>query len=136
MIEGVLRHCTDMTVTKNYVDTHGQSEVAFALTHLLGFQLMPRMNGIQRQRLYLPNNDDASAYPHLQQVLTRGIQWDLIRQQYDEMVKYTTALRLGGGSGGDLAALYAHWTATPDLPGPGRTGQSPQDDFPLPLSAQ
>jgi hypothetical protein len=38
MIEGVLRHCTDMTITKNYVDTHGQSEVAFALTHLLGFQ--------------------------------------------------------------------------------------------------
>jgi TnpA family transposase len=95
MIEGVLRHCTDMTVTKNYVDTHGQSEVAFALTHLLGFQLMPRLNGIHRQRLYLPDNDDASTYPHLQQVLTRGIQWDLIRRQYDEMVKYATALRLG-----------------------------------------
>ncbi|EQD51977.1 transposase Tn3 family protein, partial [mine drainage metagenome] len=26
MMEGVLRHCTDMTVEKNYVDTHGQSE--------------------------------------------------------------------------------------------------------------
>jgi TnpA family transposase len=27
--------------------------------------------------------------------LTRPIDWDLISQQYDEMVKYTTALRLG-----------------------------------------
>ena len=96
MIEGVLRHCTDMTVTKNYVDTHGQSEVAFAFTHLLGFQLMPRLKGIHRQRLYLPDNDSAALYPHLQQVLSRGIRWDLIRQQYDEMIKYTTALRLGG----------------------------------------
>ena len=26
MIEGVLRHCTEMSVEKNYVDTHGQSE--------------------------------------------------------------------------------------------------------------
>lgn len=95
MIEGVLRHCTDMTVTKNYVDTHGQSEVAFALTHLLGFQLMPRLNGLHRQRLYLPDNDAADAYPYLQSVLTRGIQWDLILRQYDEMIKYATALRLG-----------------------------------------
>ena len=28
MIEGVLRHCTTMEVDRNYVDTHGQSEVA------------------------------------------------------------------------------------------------------------
>ena len=44
VIEGALRHCTDMTVQKNYVDSHGQSEVAFAFTHLLGFQLMPRLS--------------------------------------------------------------------------------------------
>jgi hypothetical protein len=31
----------------------------------------------------------------LQPVLTRPIRWDLIRQQYDEMIKYATALRLG-----------------------------------------
>jgi hypothetical protein len=41
MIEGVLQHCTSMEVEKNYVDNHGQSEVAFAFCHLLGFQLMP-----------------------------------------------------------------------------------------------
>jgi TnpA family transposase len=31
----------------------------------------------------------------LQYILTRPINWELIRQQYDEMVKYATALRLG-----------------------------------------
>jgi|SRR5579863_822782 len=35
MIEGVLHHCTEMEVEKNYVDSHGQSEVAFAFCHLL-----------------------------------------------------------------------------------------------------
>ena len=30
MINGVLKHCTSMEVQKNYVDSHGQSEVAFA----------------------------------------------------------------------------------------------------------
>ncbi len=54
MIEGLLRHCTNMEVEKNYVDTHGQSEVAFAFCHLLGFQLMPRFKAIHAQKLYRP----------------------------------------------------------------------------------
>jgi hypothetical protein len=37
-----------------YVDTHGQSEVAFAFCHLLGFNLMPRLKNIARQKLSLP----------------------------------------------------------------------------------
>src|SRR5699024_7590287 len=52
MIEGVLRHCTNMDVEKNYVDTHGQSEIGFAFCHLLGFRLMPRLKSIHRQKLY------------------------------------------------------------------------------------
>ena len=52
MIEGVLRHCTEMEVERQYVDSHGQSEVAFAFCRLLGFELMPRLKGIHRQRLY------------------------------------------------------------------------------------
>jgi len=95
MIEGVLRHCTTMKVEKNFVDSHGQSEVAFAFCHLLGFELMPRLKGIHRQKLYRPLSGQADAYPNLQPVLTRPINWDLIRQQYDQMIKYTTALRLG-----------------------------------------
>lgn len=95
MIEGLLRHCTQMKVEKNYVDTHGQSVVAFAFCHLLGFGLMPRLKGIHKQKLYRPDSGNTAAYPNLQPVLTRAINWDLIRQQYDQMVKYATALRLG-----------------------------------------
>jgi TnpA family transposase len=95
MIEGVLRHDTEMTVKRNYVDTHGQSEVAFAFCNLLGFELMPRLKNIGRQKLYRPEGGDKESYPHLKPVLTRPINWDLIRQQYEQMVKYATALRLG-----------------------------------------
>src|SRR5579883_964784 len=95
MIEGVLRHCTDMKVEKNYVDSHGQSEIAFAFCHLLDFQLMPRLKRIKVQKLYRPSTGQNEAYPNLQLILTRAIDWDLIRQQYDQMVKYATALRLG-----------------------------------------
>ncbi|WP_420594320.1 Tn3 family transposase [Deinococcus sp.] len=95
MIEGVLRHDTEMDVEKNYVDTHGQSEVGFAFCHLLGFQLLPRLKNIKRQKLYRPNKGEPETYANLQAILTRPIQWDLIEQQYDEMIKFATALRLG-----------------------------------------
>ena len=51
--------------------------------------------GDPQQQLYRPEAGEPDAYPDLQPVLTRPIDWDLIRQQYDEMVKYATALRLG-----------------------------------------
>src|SRR5579871_5403848 len=84
-----------MEVTKSYVDTHGQSTVAFAFCHLLGFDLLPRLKGIHSQKLYRPEAGSPDAYANLQPVMTRPIDWDLIRTQYDEMVKFATALRLG-----------------------------------------
>ena len=93
MIEGVLRHCTDAEIDRNYVDTHGASVVGFAFAHLLGFRLLPRFKNIGSQRLYVV--DDKAAYPTLAPVLSRAINWDLITQQYDQLVKYATALRLG-----------------------------------------
>ena len=82
MIEGVLRHCTDAEIDRNYVDTHGASVVGFAFAHLLGFRLLPRLKNIGSQRLYRP--DDKTSYPTLGSVLTRPVNWDLI-----------AALRLG-----------------------------------------
>ncbi len=95
MIEGVLHHCTEMEVDRQYVDSHGQSTVGFAFCRLLGFQLLPRLKAIGSQRLSRPDTGQPDAYPNLQPVLTKPIDWELIRQQYDQMVKYATALRLG-----------------------------------------
>src|SRR5215472_892193 len=94
MIEGVIRHCTEMAIDRQYVDSHGQSEVAFAFCRLLGFQLLPGLKAIGKQRLYRPDTGQPDAYPNLQPVLTKPIDWELIRQQYDQMVRYATALRL------------------------------------------
>jgi len=95
MITGVMRHCTAMRIDRQFVDSHGQSEVAFTCCNLLGFRLLPRLKALHRQKLYRPEVGQPDAYPQLQPVLTRPIKWDLIRQQYDEIIKYVTALRLG-----------------------------------------
>ena len=116
MIEGVLRHCTDMTVEKNYVDSHGQSEVAFAFAHLLGFELLPRLKPISRQKLYRPGRGQPGAYQNLRPVLTRPIDWDLIKRHYDQMVKYATALRLGTADAESILRRFSRGT-----PGTGNT---------------
>lgn len=95
MIEGVLHRCTEMEIDRQYVNSHGQSTVAFAFCRLLGFELLPRLKAIHAQKLYRPKTGQPGAYAKPQQIPTRPIDWDLIRQQYDRMVEYTTALRLG-----------------------------------------
>jgi TnpA family transposase len=95
MIEGLMRHTPDIAtdIDRNYTDTHGASVVGFAFSHLLGFRLLPRLKNIGSIRLYRPG--DVHRWPELASVLTRPIRWELIAQQYDQMVKYATALRLG-----------------------------------------
>ncbi|WP_326594636.1 Tn3 family transposase [Streptomyces sp. NBC_01803] len=94
MIEGLLRHCTDAEIVSTYVDTHGASVVGFALTELLNFRLLPRLKNIGSIRLHRPD-DSPPGWPALGASLTRPIRWELIEQQYDQMVKYATTLRLG-----------------------------------------
>src|SRR3546814_17995364 len=93
MVEGVLRHCTYQWIQRHYVDSHGQSEVGFAFCHLLGFELAPRLKAIARQKLYVPEATMRGALGNLTPILAREINWPLIERQYDEMIKYTAALK-------------------------------------------
>jgi len=98
MVEGAIRHGTTMKVEGNYVDTHGQSEIGFGITRLLGFDLLPRIKQINKVRLYRPTVGQPEAYPELTPALTRPIRWDLVEQNYDQMIKYATAIRQGTAS--------------------------------------
>jgi len=95
MVEGAIRHGTTMDVESNYVDSHGQSEIGFGITRLLGFDLLPRIKRINTVKLYRPSPGEPDAYPRLAPALTRPIRFDLIAQQYDQMIKYATAIRAG-----------------------------------------
>lgn len=94
MIEGVLRHCTDMEVRKQYVDSHGQTTVAFAFCRLLDFELMPRLKDIGRQKLH--KAEAGQVFANLEQIMApKAINWDLIEEWLDAMVKHAVALKLG-----------------------------------------
>jgi TnpA family transposase len=95
MITGVLKHDTKMNMNKTYTDTHGQSTVGFAFSHGLNFDLLPRIKGINRQKLYYPTAAHKNNYPNLDAILKSTINWRLIEENYDEYVKHLAALKTG-----------------------------------------
>lgn len=95
MITGVLKHDTKMNMNKTYTDTHGQSTVGFACSYGLKFDLLPRIKGINRQKLYYPTAAYKGHYPHLKPILKSAIDWQLIEENYDDYVKHIAALKTG-----------------------------------------
>ncbi len=96
MLHGLLHHDTDVEIEANITDTHGASIVGFGFCELLGFKLMPRFKQIGKIPLYGPGLESDRSWDAIRSVISaRPINWELIAQQYDELVKYATALKLG-----------------------------------------
>lgn len=105
MLQGVLDQETDMEIRSQYVDSHGASELGFALSHLEGFDLLPRYKTIGKQKLYLPCDD--FQVNNIQKITTRSINWKVIEDQYEEMIKHAVALRLGTATAETLVRKFA-----------------------------
>lgn len=96
MLAGIIHHATNAKVDKHSTDTHGQSLVAFAFAYLLGIDLRPRIKGIGRLKLYKADGNVAqSNYSNLTEVMTRPINWQIIIENYDQIIRYVSALKLG-----------------------------------------
>lgn len=95
MITGFLNHDTKMDMNEIYVDTHGQSTIGFAFSHLLHFDLLPRFKSLSKKKLSTVSKEDKEKYPNIEPILTDAIDWNLIKTHYYDVVKYTAALRTG-----------------------------------------
>ncbi|HEX9539534.1 MAG TPA: Tn3 family transposase [Streptosporangiaceae bacterium] len=66
------------------------------MTRLLEVDLLPRIKRINTVRLFRPEPDGAAdRFARLAPALHRPIRWDLIDENYDQMVKYATAIKNG-----------------------------------------
>jgi len=95
MLQGVLHHDTQMNIRRITMDTHGQSLAGFALSDLLHVALLPRIKGIQREKFAPPDASFRTDAPQLDTVLSAPIDWQLIQDNYSELVKYAVALKQG-----------------------------------------
>ena len=100
VIDGLMRN----DVVKSDIhstDTHGYTEAIFGLTHLLGFSFAPRIKGIGRQSLYIfrPKN---RADPDWKITPDKTANADLIRENWDDLLRLATTIRLKESSTSDI----------------------------------
>ena len=90
VLYGLLNNDTILRPTEHFVDQHGFTDQLFGLCHLLGFSLMPRLN-VSKQTLY--KLDRTKSYGALDDVITGTIDTELIREQWDQLVRVVASLR-------------------------------------------
>ena len=96
MLVGIINHKTQVKIDGHSTDTHGQSLIAFAFCHLLGIELRPRIKGIGKLKIAkVDKNVARNLYSNIADVMGKPINWQLIIDQYDEIMKYLAALKTG-----------------------------------------
>jgi hypothetical protein len=121
MIEGAVRHGTTMKVEGNYVDSHGQTEIGFGVSRLLGLDLLPRIKQINKVKLYRVESGESDLYPRLTPAMTRPIRWEVIEQNYDQMIKYATAIKQGTASTEAILRRFSEAASHPVHEASGKT---------------
>lgn len=95
MLKGVIDHDTKMNMSRVFTDTHGQSVIGFGVSYLLDFDLLPRFKAINKQKICGVTSKDKKKYTNISLAIKGSIDWDIIKNNYNEIVKYMVALRIG-----------------------------------------
>jgi len=91
VLDGLLENNTILQPKAHTTDTHGYTEIIFALCNLLGFYFMPRIRDLKKQQLYKPDkNISADIFSPL---LKKSVNLNLIAEQWDAMIRVTISLK-------------------------------------------
>lgn len=74
-------------------DTHGYSEVIFALTHLLGFSFAPRIKNFKEQQLYAFQTPKVYQELGYKIVPKKRIKTKLILENWDEILRFVATIK-------------------------------------------
>jgi len=94
IIDGLLENESDIQPKKLHGDTHAQNFSVFALTHVLGIELMPRIRRIKELRLY--KAERKLKYENINQLLdSTPINWAIIERHWRDIVRIAVSIKLG-----------------------------------------
>jgi TnpA family transposase len=97
IIEGLLKNTSEVKPTTVHADTQGQSFPVFALAHLLGFDLMPRIRNWKDLTFYRPTK--RTEYVHIDALFGEPgrnvIDFDLIESQFRHLMRVAVSVREG-----------------------------------------
>jgi hypothetical protein len=93
ILDGLLKNKSDIQPDVLHADTQGQSEPVFALAHLLGIELMPRIRNWKN--IDLCRADRKSRYEHIDWLFKETINWTLIETHFPDMLRVALSIKAG-----------------------------------------
>lgn len=93
IIDGLLKNKSDIQPDTIHADTQGQSATVFALTHLLGIKLMPRIRNWKDLKFYKPYKE--SSYEHINVLFKDTIKWDIIETHFEDLFQVILSIKSG-----------------------------------------
>ena len=99
VLDGILGNETDLPIGEHTVDTHGFTEVVFALFAALGLRFSPRIRDLSDQLLHrmdgVGTNDGPRAEAFAKDLLRGRINEKLILRHWDDILRVAGSLKLG-----------------------------------------
>ena len=95
VLNEILANETDLQLDEHTTDTHGYSDLNFALFDLIGKQFSPRIRDLKSQRLYkvIGKTVKEMTYPALK--FTGSVNIDYLKKYADEMTRVAASLKTG-----------------------------------------
>jgi TnpA family transposase len=97
IIQGLLDQQSRMKPDTIHADTQGQALPVYALAHLFGFELMPRVRNWKDLNFYHPA--DGTRFRHIDALFGEPgrnvIDWDLIERHFDDLMRVVLSVAAG-----------------------------------------
>lgn len=91
VLDGLLENNTILKIREHTTDTHGYTEIIFALCYLLGYYFMPRIRDLKDQQLY--RVDRNVNYGVFAPLLNKTADLDIVEEQWDAMIHVAQSLK-------------------------------------------
>lgn len=92
VIDGILKYASNIKIQEHYTDTAGYTDQIFALMSIMGFRFAPRLRNLPDLKLY---SFDRNKYPSLKNLITGTINKELIRENYDTIMRLSHSIYEG-----------------------------------------
>ena len=93
ILDGLLENKSEIQPDTIHGDTQAQSTTVFALAHLLGIKLMPRIRGWQNLTFYKPSRN--MHLKHLNPLFNEVAPWKLVETHLPDMLRVVLSIKAG-----------------------------------------
>lgn len=93
ILDGLIKNQSDIQPDTLHADTQGQCFPAFALSYLLGIQLMPRIRNWKDLSFFRPSYD--AVYEYINPLFDKNVNWHLIQMHWQDLMRVVLSIRAG-----------------------------------------